>query len=84
MARKSPRSRGIKDSYTGRSGQRAVMAELLFRECNAAIPDVDTGEDLFAFRDDREEIARIQVKTAAHARGYAKEEGYRVQFGIPL
>ncbi len=84
MARKHTRTRGTKDSYTGRSGQRAVMAELLFRECNAAIPDVDTGEDLFAFRDDREEIARIQVKTAAHARRYRNEAGYRVQFGIPV
>ena len=38
--------RGPRDTYTGRSGQMAVMAELLFRRCNAAIPEVDVGTDV--------------------------------------
>jgi hypothetical protein len=58
------RQRGTRDMYTGRSGQMAVMAELLFRLCNAAIPEVDAGTDVFAFQDEREEVARVQVKTA--------------------
>jgi hypothetical protein len=69
--------------YTGRSGQMAVMAELLFRRCNAAIPEVDVGTDVFAFHDEREEVARVQVKTAQGTR-YRKVVGYSAQFGIPL
>src|SRR4051812_12093686 len=42
--RKSPaRQRGVEDSFTGRSAQRAVAAELLRLRCNAAIPEVDLG-----------------------------------------
>jgi hypothetical protein len=59
------------------------MSEVLDRECNAAIPEVDVGQDVFAFRDDREEVARIQVKTA-RAEPYKKEEGYAARFGIPM
>jgi hypothetical protein len=69
--------------YTGHSGQMAVMAELLFRQCNVAVPDVDYGTDVFAFRDDREDVARVQVKTAQGKR-YVKGKGYRAQFGIPM
>ena len=75
--------RGTADTYTGRSGQRAVMAELLIRQCNVAIPEVDTGEDVFAFRDDRPEVARIQVKTA-QTKGYKRKAGYPARFGIPI
>lgn len=70
-------------TYTGHSGQMAVMAELLFLECNVAIPDVDVGTDVFAFLDDREEVARIQVKTARGKR-YKDQQGYSAQFSIPL
>ena len=77
------RKRGTKDAYTGRSGQRAVMAELLLLECNVAIPDVDVGEDVFAFRDGRAEVAHLQVKTAQATR-YKKGEGYAAKFGLPL
>ncbi len=78
-AKKTPNSR----TYTGHSGQMAVMAELLFRECNVSIPDVDAGTDVFAFLDDREEVARIQVKTAQGTR-YKDQDGYSAQFSIPL
>jgi hypothetical protein len=70
-------------TYTGRSGQMAVMAELLFRQCNVAIPEVDWGTDVFAFLDDREEVARVQVK-ASQGERYKQEEGYSVQFDIPI
>lgn len=69
--------------FTGGSGQMAVIAELLLRQCNAAIPHVDVGMDVFAFKDDREEVARIQVKTAK-ARPLRRTNTYAAAFGIPL
>jgi hypothetical protein len=69
-------------AYTGRSGQLAVMAELLDQGCNVAIPEVDVGQDVFAFRDDEDVIARIQVKTA-HAKPKAAGK-YTAQISIPL
>jgi hypothetical protein len=56
--------RSIKDTYTECSGQNAVKAELLHRMCNVAVPEVDVGEDVLAFRDGDANISRIQVKTA--------------------
>jgi hypothetical protein len=38
--------------------QLAVMAELLRRKCNAAMPEVDVGADVFAFLEDREEVVQ--------------------------
>lgn len=70
-------------SFTGGSGQMAVMAELLHRHCNAAVPQVDIGTDVFAFRDDGEEVARIQVKTAA-GRWNKNGRGYAARFTIPI
>lgn len=68
--------------FTGASGQMAVMSELLHRKCNAAIPHADVGMDVFAFRDDREEVARIQVKTAP-GNHYKQGGGYHAKFAIP-
>jgi len=70
-------------TFSGASGQMAVMGELFHRQCNAAVPHADVGTDVFAFRDDREEVARIQVKTALGER-YKKVKGYRAKFGIPM
>jgi hypothetical protein len=70
-------------SFAGGSGQVAVMGELLHRQCNAAIPHVDVGTDVFAFRDDRVEVARIQVKTARGKR-YKNGKGYSARFGVPM
>lgn len=70
-------------THTGASGQMFALAELLFRQCNAAVPEIDYGTDVFAFRDEREETARIQVKTAQGKR-YKKGDGYAVQFGVPM
>jgi hypothetical protein len=60
----------------------AVMAELLLRGCNAAIPEVDHGTDVFAFLEEREDSARIQVKTA-HGKLYKNGDGYNAQFHVP-
>jgi hypothetical protein len=73
--------RGRRRTYTGHGGQMAVMAELLQLECNVAVPDVDYGTDLFAFRDDREDMARIQVKTS---RGRPRQGGHDASFTIPV
>jgi len=59
------------------------MAELVFRQCNVAIPEVDVGTDVFAFLDERDVIARLQVKSG-QAKRYKKEQGFRVQFAIPM
>lgn len=40
-----------RDLYVGRAGQLAVMAELLLRGYNVAIPEVDVGDDVFVVRD---------------------------------
>jgi hypothetical protein len=61
----------------------AVMAELLARGCNVAIPEVDVGEDLFAFRDGQPLIDRIQVKTANAVRRKQKDR-YRAEVRVPL
>jgi hypothetical protein len=70
-------------SFSGGSGQMVVIAELLHRKCNAAIPLIDVGTDVFAFRDDREEVARIQVKTQTGKR-YKNGEGWSAKFGVPM
>ena len=68
------------DRYTGMAGQMAVMAQLLVRQCNAAVPEVDSGTDVFAFEEDGERVARIQVKTAVESADRPGE----YQFSLPL
>jgi hypothetical protein len=77
------RQRGTEDSYTGRGGQLAVEAELLMRGCNAAVPEVDEGEDVFAFRTGKPEVVRIQVKTA-NAEPLKEEGRYAARVSVPL
>jgi hypothetical protein len=50
--------------YTGKSGQLAVMAELVSRGYNVAVPEVDIGDDIFVVRDRDGQLSRVQVKTA--------------------
>jgi hypothetical protein len=71
-------------AYTGRSGQMAVMAELLDLGCNVAIPEVDVGSDLFAFQDDQEGVAHIQVKTARNTKSLAQAASYIGQIDVPM
>lgn len=78
------RQRGTDDSFTGRAAQLAVMAELLRLRCNAAIPEVDLGTDVFAFKDDREEVVRIQVKACTVPHIYADGSGYSAKFALPM
>ncbi len=85
MAKQAHRNQGTNGQrrYTGYSGQMAVMAELLFRRCNVSVPVVDVGLDVFAFHEDHEEVARIQVKTGQGKR-YKGEEGSSVKFDVPM
>src|SRR5947209_1891397 len=69
--------------YTGRSGQLAVMAELLLRGCTVADPEVDVGEDVFTFRDGKPEVTRIQVKTA-NATPLQEGGHYAARTSVPL
>jgi hypothetical protein len=73
----------VKRAYTGRSGQLAVMAELLARARNVAIPEIDVGEDLFTFQDGQMPIDRIQVKTA-NAKRTGTKGGYSAVISVPL
>jgi hypothetical protein len=66
--------------YTGRSAQLAVMAEFLRRGYNAAIPEIDVGDDIFVVRDADGDLSRIQVKGAI-GKGVATISG---RFSVPL
>ena len=54
-----------KTSHLGRAGQFAAMAEILARGWNVAIPEVDTGDDVFVAQDDGARLTRVQLKTLA-------------------
>jgi hypothetical protein len=85
MAREQDgRQRDADDSFTGRAAQLAAVAELLRLRCNAAIPEIDLGTDVFAFRDGREEVARLQVKACTVPRAYADGSGFSARFALPL
>ena len=77
------RQRGTEDSFTGRAAQLAVVAELLRLRCNAAIPEIDLGTDVFAFKEDREEVVRLQVKACMVPRSYVDGSGYSAMFAPP-
>ena len=67
--------------YTGRAGHLAVMAELLLRGWNTAIPEVDVGDDIFVVHDRNGDLRRVQVKTAV---AKLHKYGYSAQFNLPL
>jgi hypothetical protein len=72
-----------KDSFTGRSGQLAVMAEFLIRQMNVAIPEVDVGDDIIVVREENDEITRVQVKTA-NAQERRRAGTFYAQFSVPF
>lgn len=78
------RQRGTDDTFTGRAAQLAVMAELLRLRCNVAIPEVDLGTDVFAFRDEHGDVARLQVKACTVPYPYADGSGFSAKFVLPL
>jgi hypothetical protein len=78
------RHRGTGDHFIGRAAQLAVMAELLRLGCNAAIPEVDMGTDVFVFKDDRQAVVRLQVKACTAPYVYADGSGYSAKFALPM
>jgi len=54
--------------YTGKAGEYAVLAELLFHEFNASLMSVDQGIDIVASKNDK--FFYIQVKTANYRNGH--------------
>lgn len=73
-----------KNLYTGRAGHLAVMAELLLRGWNTAIPEVDVGDDIFVVHDTDGSLRRVQVKTTATAKPLKNRPGYTSRFKVPL
>jgi hypothetical protein len=67
--------------YIGRAGQLAVMSEFLLRGWNAALPEVDVGDDVFVVKDEGGELFRIPVKTATSK---PSAGGYTAQFAVSL
>ena len=63
--------------HVGKAGQFAVMSEPALRGYNVAIPEIDTGDDVFAFDDGRGVLWRIQVKAATPT---AQKTSRRYQF----
>jgi hypothetical protein len=71
------------NQYIGQGGHHFVMAELLCRGWNVAIPDVDKGDDLFVVQDDNGDFRRVQVKTAT-AITFKKKKGFAVDYILRL
>jgi hypothetical protein len=67
--------------YLGKAGQLYVMSEFLVRGWNVAMPEVDTGDDIFVVEDENETFYRVQVKTA---NSVERKNGYSVQFNMAL
>lgn len=67
--------------YIGKAGHLAVMAEFLMRGWNVAIPEVDTGDDIFVVQDENGTLRRVQVKTSMATE---RMKGFSGQFQIPI
>ncbi len=50
--------------HTGKAGHLAVMGEFCYRGYNAALPEIDKGDDIFVVNDSTGNMWRLQVKTA--------------------
>lgn len=70
------------NSYTGRGGQFAVMAEFVVRGYNVAIPEIDVGDDIFVVKDSNGDLSRVQVKTAS-GKSLSRTGCYGATFSIP-
>ena len=67
--------------YVGKAGQLYVMSEFLMRGWNVAMPEVDTGDDIFVVEDENDTFYRVQVKTA---QAVVRLNSYSAQFSVPL
>ncbi|MGE0567424.1 MAG: hypothetical protein AB7O73_05705 [Bacteroidia bacterium] len=69
------------NGYIGKSGHLLVMSELLYRGWNVAIPEVDTGDDIFAVENSSGDLKRVQVKTAI-GKPFKNNKGFSAQFSL--
>lgn len=77
----SSKAMGERNSlYLGRAGQLAVMSEFVARGWNAAIPEVDVGDDILVIRDEDGSFSRIQVKSSSST---PRSYGYSARFHVP-
>jgi hypothetical protein len=67
--------------YLGKAGQLYVMSEFLIRGWNVAMPEVDTGDDIFVVEYDKDSFYRIQVKTASIVE---RQQSSSAQFSVSL
>ena len=70
-----------KRAFFGRSAQLAVMAELLHRCINVAIPEVDVGDDIFVVKGLSPQVTRVQVKGAT---AREQQRSYYALINVPL
>ena len=83
--KEAPLMSKVWDLYLGRAAQLFVMSEFIVRGYNAAIPEVDIGDDILVIRDVDDSLSKIQVKATntCHELTSAKNQGvFRVQFNI--
>ena len=66
-------------AHVAKAGHLAVMSEFLLRGYNVAMPEVDTGDDIFVVEDQQGQLWRIQVKTAI---GKPMRNGNRATFSV--
>lgn len=75
----------IRDLFLGRSAQLFVMSEFIVRGYNAAIPEVDIGDDILVIRDIDDSLSKIQVKatnTCIELKSPKNKGVFRVQFNV--
>lgn len=66
-------------SFLGKGAQFAVMARLVMLGCHVAVPEPDYGTDVFVLREEREDTARLQVKSAeAHTTQIGFSAAFRI------
>lgn len=75
----------LRDLYLGKAAQLFVMSEFVIRGYNAAIPEVDIGDDILVIRDMDDSLSKIQVKatnTCQELTSYGNQGIFRVQFNL--
>jgi hypothetical protein len=68
--------------YKGKAGQLYIMSLLLARGWNVAIPEVDTGDDIFVVKDRSGDFRKVQVKTT-YSFLHKNADSLKVKFNIP-
>lgn len=69
------------NQYLGKAGHLFIMSEFLIRGWNVAIPEVDTGDDIFVVEDQNTVFRRVQVKTSQVTQ---RQKSRSMQFQLPV